>query len=73
MDWGGHVHPTSLRIDFLSRRNSIFKVGGRGCVFLLRDQYSFPSVYSSVISRRTNHMGFHFLDLFYIRKKVLLG
>ena len=28
MDWGGHVHPTFLRVNFLIRLNSIKTVGG---------------------------------------------
>ena len=43
--------PLFFRIDFLIRLNSNEKSWGRGLFFLLRDRYSFPLVFNSVISR----------------------
>ena len=48
MDWGGYVHPTYFRIDFLIRLNSMKKVGG-GSIFPSERLLLVPLAYNSMI------------------------
>ena len=65
MDWGGHVYPTFLKIDFLIRLNLMKKGWGRGNFWLLRDRHSFPFVYGCVqvikIGVKLNFSAFSFM------------